>query len=227
LAEGRHASAPARHLPPAAWIVPVVLVVVGVVGFVLFGRGGGSIFTPHDKIPSFTFAQRTIKAESVTAARAKPPESAKTAAANVTSTLQTLYTEGFLDPGNWRDGSYDEVWPVFTDDAEAAAQRDQSTLTVGSAGGDTFTKIAEPEGHVEVHVLLNKQDQVATAVALVTFEATGTRKDGKLTHFQSTGQYFLRHVGGGWRIYAFDVHRDDTVTSPPAGPSADASGTAS
>jgi hypothetical protein len=210
------------------WIVPVVLVVVGVLGFLLFGRGGDGILHHEDeKIPAFTFEQRKVRAESVTAAHPNPPASATTVSKDVTATLHTLYTEGFLDPANWRDGSYDEVWPVFTDEAQPAAQQDAATLTVGSGGDETFTTIAQPKGNVEVRVLLNDKNQVATAVAVVNFEAVGTRKDGKLTRFDSSGQYFLRRTGDGWRIYAFDVHRNDKLETPSPGPSAGASAAAS
>ncbi len=205
------------------WIVPVVLVVVGVAGYLLFGRGGGGILHHDDeKIPAFTFEQRKVEAESVTAAHPKTPAGATTVAKEVTSTLHTLYTEAFLDPANWRDGSYDEVWPVFTDDSQPAAQQDATTLTVGTGGGDTFSKIAQPKGDVEVRVLLDDKNQVATAVAVVEFEAVGTRNDGKLTRFDSAGQYFLRRTGDGWRIYAFDVHRNDKIETPSPAPSATA-----
>jgi hypothetical protein len=136
--------------------------------------------------------------------------------------MTELYKEAFLDPANWRDGSYDEVWPVFLDSAVGPAQQDVATLTVGSGGGEAYTKIADPKGRLNVKVLLNDKDQVATAVAIVKFSAVGTRKDGKLTVFHSSGQYFLRPGGDGWQVYSFDVKRDDSVHTPPS-PSGSAS----
>jgi hypothetical protein len=207
------------------WIVPLALVVLGVLAFVLFGGGGGSGGIlgsgPDNTIPAFDFAQGRTTAVSVTADKKQVPASAKTAASGITSTLDTLYTEAFLDPANWRDAAYDEVWPLFADSAGGAAQEDTSTLTV--AGGDAYTRIADARGRIQVKVLLNDEDQVATAVAIVRFTAVGTRKDGKLTVFRSSGQYFLQPGGDGWQVYSFSVNRDDTVREPK--PSA--SGTAS
>jgi hypothetical protein len=209
------------------WIAPVALVVIGVLGFVLFGGdGAGGIIGNHedDTIPPFDFAVGRTSAVSVKADEKKTmPAAAKTAATDVTTTLDTLYTEGFLDPANWRDGSYDEVWPVFADDATGAAQQDASTLTVG-ATGDDFEKIAEPKGRIQVKVLLNDRNEVATAVAIVKFSAVGTRKDGKLTLFRSAGQYFLRQDDDAWRVYSFSVERDDRLREPKPSASGSASG---
>jgi hypothetical protein len=206
------------------WIVPAVLVVLGVLAFVLFsgGDGGGILGSgPDDTIPAFDFSQGRTTAVSVKAADKKQvPASAKTAATGVTSTLDTLYTESFLDPANWRDGSYDEVWPLFVDSAAGAAQQNTSTLTVGDAGG-ALTRIAEPKGRIQVKVLLNDKDAVATVVAIVRFSAVGTRKDGKLTLFRSSGQYFLQPGGDGWQVYSFNVSRHDEVREPkPSGSAA-------
>jgi hypothetical protein len=214
------------------WIAPIVLVVVGVLGFVLFGGGGaGGIIGPRedDTIPAFDFKVGKTSAVSVSAEKtdkSSVPAAAKTAATDVTAALDTLYTEGFLDPANWRDGSYDEVWPVFAEDAAGAAQQDGSTLTVGANGGD-FEKIAEPKGRIAVKVLLNDRNGVATAVAIVRFSAVGTRTDGKLTVFRSSGQYFLRQADDGWQVYSFDVSRDDQLREPKPSPSGSASGASS
>jgi hypothetical protein len=211
------------------WIVPIVLVVLGVLGFVLF-RGGGAASLipggPDNTIPDFAFKQGKTSAVAVKDEKKNSvPSSAESAAADVKTAMTRLYTEAFLDPANWRDGSYDEVWPVFFDNAVGPAQQDASTLTVGTGGGDTFTKIAEPKGRLNVKVLLNDKDEVATAVAIVKFSAVGTRKDGKLTVFHSTGQYFLRPGDGGWQVYSFDVKRADQVKQPK--PSAGPSGSSS
>jgi hypothetical protein len=212
------------------WIAPIALVVVGVLGFVLFGGGGGGgIIGNHedDTIPAFDFTLGKTSAVSVTDEKGHTPHSAQAAATDISTTLDTLYTEAFLDPANWRDGSYDEVWPVFADSAASAAQQDAATLTVGAAGGDAFEKIADPKGRLQVKVLLNDKDEVATAVAIVRFSAVGTRTDGKLTLFRSTGQYFMQRGGDGWQVYSFSVNRDDQLREPKPSPSAGASAEAS
>jgi hypothetical protein len=207
------------------WIVPLVIVVLGALAFVLFGGGdGGGILDsgPDDTIPSFDFAQGRTTAVSVTADKKQVPPDVETAATRVTSTLDTLYTEAFLDPANWRDGAYDEVWPLFADPAVGPAQQDTPTLTVGSNGG-AYTRIADPKGRIQVKVLLNDEDQVATAVAVVRFKAVGTRTDGKETVFRSSGQYFLQPDGDTWQVYSFSVDRDDAEREPKPSASGGAS----
>lgn len=211
------------------WIAPLVLVVVGVLGFVLFGGGAGGIIDrgEDDTIPAFDFKVGKTSAVSVTSDKEKTPALAKTAATDITSALDTLYTEAFLDPANWRDGSYEEVWPVFVDAAAGPAQQEAPTLTVGTGGADTFEKIGEPKGRIQVKVLLNDEDQVATAVAIVRFSAVGTRKDGRLTLFRSSGQYFMQPGDDGWQVYSFSVNRDDRLREPPPTASGSPSGEAS
>jgi hypothetical protein len=210
------------------WIVPVALVAIGVLGFLLFRGGGvGGILPggPDNTIPNFAFKQGKTSAVAVKDEKKNAvPEAATAAAGEVKTAMTTLYTEAFLDPANWRDGSYDEVWPVFLDSAVGPAQQDVSTLTVGSGGGEAYTKIADPKGRLNVKVLLNDKDQVATAVAIVKFSAVGTRKDGKLTVFRSSGQYFLRPGGDGWQVYSFDVKRADQTKEPKPSPAPSGSG---
>jgi hypothetical protein len=200
-----------------------VLVVVGVVGFLLFGRGGGGALGGHGQgNVGFSFTLGKVTALPTTSTEKKTLASAQRAAVDVTRAMSSLYEGAFLEPGNWRDGSYDDVWSLFTGGAQGAAQGDAPTLTVGSRGGDTYSSIDRPRGRIEVRVLLNAKDQPATAVALARFSAVGTRTDGKVTLFRSSGQFFLRPGGDGWRIYSFHVDRDDSVTEPSPTPSGSA-----
>lgn len=202
-----------------------MLVVAGVLAFVLLGGESGGLVHIGQSTPTPGFTFRTGRTTAVRVAEGGDgtPPAANTAAKAVTTTLQQLYTEAFLDPSNWHDGSYDEVWPLFSGGAQSAAEHQASTLTVGSGGEATFDAIDRPNGHIDVKVLLNRSNQVATAVAVVRFEAVGTRKDGKVTFFRSDGQYFLRHDSDGWRVYSFSVTRHDKTKKPKPSPSASAS----
>lgn len=208
------------------WIVPTALVALGVVLFLLFrggGSGGGILDGGDDTIPAFDF--RVTRAVPILTTDKKPKQfdaTAKDVAVQVGDTLTTLYTEAFLDPANWRGGSYDEVWPLFEDGSQAAAQQNGTTLTLGPSAGDRFGKVDQPLGTLNLKVLLDRANQPATAVAIVKFKALATAKDGTTVAVVSTGQYFLRSLSDGWLVYAFSVSREDHEVVPSPGPSASA-----
>ncbi|HZP89962.1 MAG TPA: hypothetical protein VFC04_03080 [Actinomycetota bacterium] len=214
-------------------IVPAALVALGLVLFLVLragGGGAGGIFGggPDDTIPAFDF--RIAKAQPIVVTDKDPAQfdsSAAQVADDVTKTMTTLYTEAFLDPSNWRDGTYDNVWPLFDEGSRASAQQDGTTLTLGTSAGDTFEKVGRPKGKITVKVLLDREEKPSMAVAIVKFTALGTRKDGTYTEIVSTGQYFLKPGDSGWTVYAFQVRRADHETTPPPGPSGSPSGASS
>jgi len=205
------------------WIVLAALVGLGVVVFLVLRDGSGStgILDGEDvTIPAFDF--RVVKAVPISVTAADPKRLAGIAeavAGPVTDTMTLLYTEAFLDPANWRDGSYEEVWPLFDGGSEAAAQQEGDTLTLGTTAGDRFEKVDLPKGKLTVKVLLDEADEPATAVAIVTFQAVATGKDGTDTMIVSIGQYFLRETPEGWLVYSFSVSRDDQTNVSEPSPS--------
>ncbi|MFB3738181.1 MAG: hypothetical protein ACE14W_04365 [Candidatus Velamenicoccus archaeovorus] len=211
------------------WIVPVALVALGVVLFLVLRGGGatGGILGgggADETVPKLRFRTSKVIAVPVTDTKADQLEhAARPVAAAVTRTMDALYTEAFLDPANWREGTYDDVWPLFEEGAGSSAQQQEQTLTLGTSAGDAFATVGKPKGKVAVKVLMNDQDRPLTAVAIVTFEALGTGTDGTLTTIVSKGQYFLRPASDGWLVYSFSVSRHDVETVPAPGPSASAS----
>ena len=202
--------------------VPAVAV-LGVLAFVLF-RGGGGLGGPDNTIPPFDF--KVTKALPMVVTQKDPNQfagQAQAVANEVTKTMTALYTEAFLDPENWRHGSYEDVWPLFDEASRASAQQDGATITLGPNAGDMYEKVGRPRGTIGVKVLIDKEDRPSTAVAIVKFTAFGTGKDGTYTRIVSKGQYFLRPGDGGWTVYAFQVRRGDHVTTPKPGPSGSSS----
>jgi hypothetical protein len=202
--------------------VPAALIVLGAVLFFLLRSGnGGSVLGGQDNtIPGFNF--RLANAIAIPVRRegsGKLAAKAKDAAGRVTKTMSTLYTEAFLDPGNWRDGSYDSVWPIFDDTSQATAQQEEATLTLGGTAGQTFDTVSAPTGRLVVKVLFDRRNEPITAVAVVDFQALAKGKDGTYTQVVSTGQYFLRPGSGSWRVISFSVSRGDHPTVPSPGPS--------
>lgn len=215
------------------WIVPAALVALGVVLFLVLrgGSGGGSIFggnTQDDSVPKLHFETSKVVPVPVTETKASDLEhAARPAAAQVARTMTALYSEAFLDPANWRAGSYDPVWSLFDEGSRSAAEQDAQTLTLGTSAGDAFDTVNRPKGKLAIKVLLDQEEHPATAVAIVKFQALATGKDGTLTMVVSTGQFFLRPSSEGWRVYSFSVGRHDEERVPKPGPSGGPSGTSS
>lgn len=200
---------------------------LGGAAYLLFKGGGVSAILPghrDDSIPNFDFklAKTSAVPTSKTEASALSGPAAQVATA-VTAAMKSLYTEAFLDPANWRDGSYDEVWPLFEDAASQQAQTDGAALTLGANAGDAYDKVEPSKAKVSVRVLFDEKDTPTTAVAIVEFTAIGTGKDGTLTAFVSSGQYFLRDTGDGWKVFSYSLKRADHPAKPKPGPSGSSS----
>jgi hypothetical protein len=221
---------------PALILIPLALVAGAVVlFFVLSGGGdggGGGIFGGGDdpQTPPFDFTVgKTVAVP--TGEKTKPEDlapAAQEASAAVVPVMDQLYTEAFLDPDNWQNGEYDEVWEVFESGALPTAQQSVETLTLGTTAGDTYETVEPTSGKVRFKVLFDADGNPVSVVAIVEFEALGARKDGTYTSVISQGQYFLRDTGDGWKVYSFSVKRADTEAAPPTpAPSGTASTTTS
>jgi hypothetical protein len=226
-----------KKTSPFLIVIPLALV-AGAVALFLFvskGEGGGIPFigdSGPEAVPAFDFTVTSVTTEATsdkTDAATLPAEAQKVAD-QVVPVLDQLYTEGFLDPNNWKDGEYDEVWEVFDASALPSAQEDVETLTLGVDAGDTFDSVGPDEGTLKIRVLFDEAGKPVSAVAVADFTAFGDRKDGKYVKFVSHGQYFLRDSGDGWTIYSFDVQRNDQSaarSTPTPAPSASAASSGS
>ncbi len=198
--------------------VVLILVITGGDGGGLLGIGG-----PDDTVPSFDFS--VGRTQAVATSEKTDAETLASAAERVageaTPVIDLLYTEAFLDPANWRDGEYDEVWEVFDPSALQAAQEGVETVTLGATAGDAFDEVQPDRSKVSFKVLFDDEGSPTTVVAIVAFQALAKGKDGTYTEIVSEGQYFLRDAGGGWKVFSFDVKRaDHEAAAPNPAPSA-------
>ena len=134
----------------------------------------------------FTVTSVTTEATSDKADAATLPAEAQKVADQVMPALDQLYTEGFLDPKNWKDGEYDEVWEVFAD-SRCLRQENVETLTLGVDAGDTYDSVGpsrDPEGPRAVR----RRRRTGLGRRGGRFTAFGDRKDGKYVKFVSHGQ---------------------------------------
>ena len=213
-----------RRAPLALLIVPLVLLAIGVGIFVMLSGGDVPIIGGSAEVtPPFDFIVAPAKgvATATDADKAALAAGADQVAEEITPTIDDLFTNAYLDPGNWRDGDYEEVFATFAPDAVATAEQSVETLTLGADAGDVFKTVDPGKSKLHYEVLFDPDGKPDVAVVTVIFRATGERKDGTYLAIESAGEFFLRQIDG-WKITAFDVIRDDHETQPPS-PSATAS----
>ena len=166
------------------------------------GGGGGS-----GEVPDIHFQVGTVKASSI-----GPGSSLKTANAvlpKVEGVIKAFYQAAFLDPENWQNGTYDSAWETFTGSEAKKAQAQIDTLTLGENAGDTYSSITPKPSLFGLRVLTDRQGEVVSAFALVTFAAIAEKKSGGQATIVSTGQYSLEPQGDSWKITGFQVKRED------------------
>jgi len=210
-----------KRTSPLVYLIPIVIVALGI-GLFLFLRNG-DVDLPiigddrDDTVPEFSF--RVTKATGIATSEGAEAESLNAQAADVgeevTPVLDELYTAAFLDPGNWRDGDYEQVWGFFTDDARPAAEAAVETLTLGTTAGDIYETVQPDKSTLSYTVLFDPESSPDSLVVRVSFSALGERTDGTYTQIVSVGQLFMDDLGG-WKVTAFDVEREDHETEPPA-----------
>ena len=121
--------------------------------------------------------------------------------------LTELYTEGFLDPANWEEGSYADAFGGFARGARDQAETHPGLLTAGPGAGDRYERIEPRSGRIATRILLDRQGSPVLLVSVVRFSALATGSDEVV--LRSAGQYLFERVGSAWRIVSFDVTRDD------------------
>ncbi len=220
LAQGRHVPSSSR-IKPAALIIGGVVVVVAVI-LVFLSKGGGAAQGPfhHDpQTPPFAFeaSKVLVVPTTATAETEKLKTKAKPPADDIRKVMDALYIDAFLDPSNWQNGSYDDVWAMFDTGSGTEAQAQANTLTAGSGAGDAFDTIL-PTGTstLKTKVLFDPKSEPYSVVAIVKFKATGAGKDGQDLQMLSTGQYVFQKVDGSWKVVSFRVVRKDKQQAAPS-----------
>ena len=210
-----------KKTSPALLIIPLVLAVAAVTLFLLL-RGGDGTGLPFigggdDDVPAFDF---TVKKAKVVSTSEEADTDTLTATATgigkeIAPILDDMFTAAFLDPSNWRDGDYEEVFAAFDDAARPSAEESVETLTLGMSAGDHFESVKPTKGGFSYRVLFSPEGEPNTVVVTFRFYALGEGTDGTYTSIVSHGQLFMRNEGG-WKITAFSVKRNDQEAEAPA-----------
>lgn len=188
-------------------------------GVVYLQRTGLPGLSDDGGVPGFDF-----KVTKVSAIATEPgirdkelASQARTVADYVVPVLDDLFTAAFLDRDAWTIGDYSDAWAAFDATATDAALASIETLTLGAAAGERFSTVLPDRGTLRIEVLFDPEGLPSFATATVTFEAVATPADGAVDvpgSIVSTGIFFLRPGGDGWRIVAFDVDRADGPAAP-------------
>jgi hypothetical protein len=216
-----------RKTPLALIVVPIALIAAAAVLFLTLTGGGKTIIDKlggEEPVPSFDLKMSKVSAVGTAEdADASTLQTKAEAAARATMpVLDRLFTEAFLDPNNWKDGSYDEAFQEFSDAAASPASTgDLATITLGADAGDTYSKVSPNKGSIRFEVLFDPDGDAFSVAAHVRFYALAERTDGGYTAIVSHGVMFLRDQGGGWKVVGYDMKRNDHETEAP---SASASG---
>ena len=192
------------------------MVVVAVI-LVFVPKGGGDSEGPfkHDpETPPFEFVPAKVLSvptnpdadEAALQTRAEAP------AAEVTKAMDALYISAFLDPANWQDGTYDDVWALFDPGSGTEAQAQIEVVTAGTGAGAAFDSIVPiGDSTLSTKVLFDPADEPYSVIAIVRFKARGSGIDGQDVEIMSSGQYVFQRVEGSWMVVSFKVLRDDEM----------------
>jgi hypothetical protein len=156
-------------------------------------------------------------ATSPTTTKAQLKKAAREVKPKVVDALSGYLVAAFLDPANWQTGDYHGAFAAFAPHAAAEATQRAQVLTAGAGAGDVFTTIEPKKAYVGIQVLLDRSGNPYSAIGVVTFAADGTRKaGGAATTMLTEGQFTLQHVGGAWKVVAFEVNRTNSKALAPA-----------
>jgi hypothetical protein len=196
--------------------------VVAVAAILLSGGKVPLVDGGPDGPNGFSFQLDKVQATTISRTpRSELNDVARKAGAGIKETMDELYYRAFVDQGSW--GDYAAAFELFDGSAATRAGSDAEVLTLGSTADDDFEALDQASGTLTVSVLTDAKDAPVSAVAQVAFEATvRARGGGPSTQVVSLGSFFLHEVEGVWRIFAYEVDREDVeaaATSPSGSPS--------
>jgi hypothetical protein len=203
----------------AAVVLGAVLVVILLGGSSTTTTAGPSATSSPgtvSRVP-FRFPVGTVTSTSLSGRSAT--KVADSAADGVEATLSAFYDQAFVDPAEWKAGPPSSAWSAFSNAAVAQAKKDASSLTLGPVDGLQDLNV----GHslLGVRVLLDPSLHATAAVGTVSFDATGTLKDGATVTVHNMATFLLRPNGNRWLIVGYPAvsTKVNAVAAPQPGPS--------
>jgi hypothetical protein len=204
--EGRHRSA-SRGV-----IIGVGVAVVAAIGVLAVVLSGGGTSVVSRSTPAFSFTVQKAIGTTLEPGVKDQDVSARAdiVAAELAPTFDLLFSAAYLDPENWREGTYDDVWTFFGDEARPTAVASAQTLTLGDLGA-RFDDVQPVRGVLGARVLFDADGEPKLVAVRITFRATGTPGADAANAAQiiARGEFLVERRGTDWVITAFRVDRDD------------------
>lgn len=189
-----------RRKPPDVprWLLAslavAVLVVAGAVWFYFIREGARPV-------ADFSFDLGRVGGTAAGESDA-PRDELEDAAEDVRVTLDDLYIEGFLDPTEWRGGTFPGLFDAFFGPAVKKAQRDLPVLTLGPEARQI--EFMSPRfGRLNVRFLVDDEGGLTGAVARTAFAAQGELLEGGPVLAQHQGTWFMRPLEDRWLIVGY------------------------
>lgn len=111
--------------------------------------------------------------------------------------------------GDYPRTSYPDAFTGWTKTAAVQARRDESTTTFGMVGRRTLTQVAD---HQRVRLYVFASDgRTGGATAHVDLRMTAHLKDRSTSSFMVTGRLYLVRDGSHWRIFGYDLSRQEVA----------------
>jgi hypothetical protein len=210
----------------------VAAVVIG--GLILLAVLGGKgpltgIINSQSTPPPPPMKFKVTKIEPVTTTKTKAKsvlKDVKPVAQHVVKSMDTLYYGTFINPDSW--GDYGKVFDdVMDGGAQDQANNQVDGITLGKNAGDTYESVTPGYSRLTIKVLTDSKNKPVEAIAVTSFQGLAKHKDGTYSKVMSTGSYFFKHEDSGWKIFAFQVDRDEKKAKAPASATPSAGATSS
>lgn len=196
-----------------AFVIILGVFTLGVIAGLILTRGGEIAKKQEPPTPTLALVATVDPVSG--SSKAAPAGPAKTESDAIVAIFNNWYQEAFVDPKKWGEDTFEGFAGTFTDDAKASFRRDLASLTIAEARTE-LKRVEEPTGTIRVTLYFDAAGKPQYAVAAVTFKAVGTlkRKGAIPLEISQRGSFFLRKVGGDWKVFSFTAHQDQVQPSP-------------
>lgn len=168
---------------------------------------------PSQRVP-FEFALTSVTATSYTGQNGS--KAARRTGELVRVLLSRFYDAGFVNPDEWALGPPGDMWAVFARNVAARAKTRATALTMGKVKGLKSLEIDRTR--LVVNVLVDPSHRAVSAIATVSFDATGHLENGDLLAVSNDAQFFLRPIDGRWTIVGYPEARTTLKERPAPSP---------